>query len=139
MLLIPSNNILIQILSEIYTRFVWFLYANKHLPKTITWKITSSYRSPQKNRDVGGVINSAHLYGLALDVVFFENGAPVTFQRQTQILDKYIRPFWRGFALSEYDHAHLNLNRSVQQKIIIPAAIALGAGVIYWFLIRRKK
>ena len=31
--------------------------------------ITSSYRSPEKNKAVGGASNSMHLYGRAVDVV----------------------------------------------------------------------
>ena len=34
----------------------------------VPFVITSSYRSPSKNRRVGGAVNSMHLYGRAVDI-----------------------------------------------------------------------
>ncbi|MGU7780543.1 D-Ala-D-Ala carboxypeptidase family metallohydrolase [Burkholderia sp. PU8-34] len=39
--------------------------------------VTSGYRSPALNRAVGGVANSAHLSGLAVDFVCPKFGAPI--------------------------------------------------------------
>lgn len=39
--------------------------------------VTSGYRSPLVNRIVGGVVNSAHIFGRAVDFICPEFGAPI--------------------------------------------------------------
>jgi hypothetical protein len=69
-------------------------------------RITSGYRDPGKNEDVGGAANSAHLHGVAADVVIL--GGPLSPQD--------VAAAWReqtgGYALVEIDHVHLNLPRA---------------------------
>lgn len=39
----------------------------------IPFKISSGYRTPEHNRAVGGVANSAHLEGYAADIICFDS------------------------------------------------------------------
>jgi len=60
--------------------------------------VTSWYRSPQKNKKIGGVFNSRHLVGLAFDVVPVDKGSGELFKDL-------------GFskAINEGDHWHLEI------------------------------
>lgn len=51
---------------EFVERFLIYTF-NKY---NISLTITSGYRTPEENRKAGGVPNSAHLKGLAIDVAF---------------------------------------------------------------------
>jgi hypothetical protein len=69
------------------------------LAKTIpTGTVTSWWRGPKKNRDVGGVRNSAHLFGLAVDV------AP-----DTDLVYWAARRLPFRFVLREGTHIHMGL------------------------------
>lgn len=107
----PKNPITIKI-NEMLTRNFFEHWAEIYLPD-YGYIITSHYRDPQENRDVGGVSDSAHLYALALDIVLTKNGKPIPREKAKQIFDEVIQPKWEGFALWEGDHIHLNLDREI--------------------------
>lgn len=78
-------------------------------------KITSAYRSPSRNVDVGGVATSRHLDGLALDIVPVGEGrtsddwtGPVSYlhlvAHQTRLHHDYqVAPFYRTHVHIEID------------------------------------
>ena len=74
------------------------------------YRITSGFRTSAKNESVGGAKNSAHVHGLAWDVVF---KGPVP-------LD--VVPDWKtstgGYAENEGDHYHFNLPRAWGWRVI---------------------
>lgn len=65
------------------------------------YRITSTYRDPANNARVGGARNSAHLHGLAVDVVI----TPATLRR------RIVEAWPYGYAEDEGDHVHLNVSR----------------------------
>lgn len=71
--------------------------------------VNSDYRSPEKNREVGGAENSAHLTGRAADI------APLTGDPQKwmlllhEILGMWIDGLWPGLGLGIYKgHFHVD-------------------------------
>ena len=60
--------------------------------------ISSGWRSVRNNRNCGGVSNSRHLYGKAVD---FNLGLP-TIKKDYEIMDKY----WKGYVLFEGTWIH---------------------------------
>lgn len=58
-------------------------------------RITSWYRTPEKNREVGGARRSAHLLGWAADII------PVR-----EDVENMLRRFF-PFVLNEADHIHI--------------------------------
>ena len=98
----------------------------------ISARVTSGYRSPAKNEDVGGAQNSAHLHGLAVDIVpYLDGGAALSWND--------VAALWRaetgGVALVESDHIHLNLPRawgwSVIRSLALFAALAVVVVVVF--------
>lgn len=49
-------------------RAEWEEYCNQHGLGTPAIRVSSGYRSPELNKAVGGVKNSAHMYGYAADL-----------------------------------------------------------------------
>jgi len=96
--------------------------------------VTSDVRTAAHNESVGGVPNSAHLYGLAEDFqIRFKSGGAVLSQAQAKSLyDQVIRPNWPGFSEwesasgSEGYHIHVNLSREVSTYTGIASMAGLG-------------
>lgn len=65
-------------------------------------RITSQFRSPQKNRKVGGVQNSLHQLGLAWDISFRTPGVESAIRRIRAALPVRI--------IKEKDHYHIQLD-----------------------------
>lgn len=78
------------------------------------WRITSWYRDPQRNAEVGGVANSLHVAGLAMDIV--PEQAPSFLSRIFSPSDATgLISRWRSFGpifqgIQEGDHIHLELD-----------------------------
>lgn len=136
----PSKNPLVQKASVAFTLLFfnrWFL---ENVPNEYSYVKTSDYRSPEHNKSVGGVSNSAHLYGLAIDFYIVDkNGNFIGQAKQSEIFNKYIKPNWPGFALDEKDHIHINLDREIQGKIINYILLGLGGIALFLFSITFKK
>lgn len=136
---IPKNPITIFI-NETITKSFFESFAKKYLP-TFKPVVTSAFRTEEKNREVGGVPDSAHLYGLALDFYLTDpdTGQFIGQERQSQAFNQFIKPYWpeSGYALDEETHIHLNLDRKITQ-----ATSVLGMGAIaillYWFYRKLK-
>lgn len=58
--------------------------------------VTSWYRTPKRNKLVGGAIDSKHLLGLAVDVIFDNELPPAKFLRRLGLR-----------SLVEQDHIHI--------------------------------
>lgn len=127
--MIPSKNPIIIKATELFTDHYFKYWWEKHVNPIYKYKKTSGYRDPVHNKEVGGVDDSAHLYALALDfIITNENGQFVGQEKQSEIFNIYIKPFWPGFALDEKNHIHVNLDRELQKKIEKTLLIAGGAG-----------
>lgn len=94
-------------------------YISTYLPKKYSIIVTSGYRDPEKNREVGGATDSAHLYNLARDFVFTysDTGQVVPEPEALNIYNDYFRN-WNGYTLFEQPdrndktyHVHVNLPR----------------------------
>jgi len=84
------------------------------------YTITSADRTVAHNAEVGGVSDSAHIYGVGWDVT----GSPGTLQM--------IEQNWPGFVLKESDHLHVNMNRAFAWAILrwVLFAVALVLSVV---------
>ena len=70
----------------------------------VPFKITSGYRCPQWNKEVGGVLDSAHLKGLAADIAVKDN------YHRFQILNALIHiGFQRIGIYTNYIHCDIDL------------------------------
>lgn len=115
------------------TYFKWFV--KKYLP-AFKVVITSGYRAPDKNAEVGGVENSAHLHGLAYDIILQKpDGAAITRDQARKVFADFIAPNWGGYALWEDGagadgkktwHIHLNLSRRVTEYASIFGISVIG-------------
>lgn len=82
-------------------------------------QITSEYRTPEHNAEIGGASNSAHIHGLALDFVLWgSDGKILSASDGKQVFESIVKPHWPGF--SEYEitdkgvwHIHVNLSRAI--------------------------
>lgn len=72
------------------------------------YRITSGYRSPEKNRAVGGAPNSDHLRGEAFDVV-------VPGMSTSQVSARMKQAGAGGYMLDEHDHVHWSYDRGQAQ------------------------
>lgn len=126
----PANPLTAKINSTILGfYFDWFM--KKWLP-AFKPVITSGYRDPVHNKDVGGAENSAHLHGLAYDFVLeYQNGQAVPKSHAKVIFDEFVKPNWPGFALWEETpegvwHIHVNLSRQITEYAAIAGVAAMG-------------
>ena len=123
--------------------FQWF--AEKYLP-TFRPEIISRYRSPEKNKEVGGLPDSAHQYGLALDFVLVhpDTGQYLPAAQLEKICHEFVIPNWEGFALYEKPktgttgHIHVNLDRDLTKYTWIAGA-GLAAIAAAWGIQKIKK
>jgi len=111
--MIPKNPVTLAIngfLMDNYLRD----FAEKNLP-AYGYEITSAYRDEEKNREVGGVENSAHLYNLARDIVLTKNGIALNSAQLKQVYDQFIKPSWEGYSKLYHSHIHLNMDRELSE------------------------
>ena len=92
---------------------------------------TSQYRTPAQNIKAGGVEDSAHQYGLAIDFMILEKGPVEKFvgkETQSKLFNDFILPAWEGYALDEKTHIHVNLDRSISKYTMWMGLGTLAAG-----------
>ena len=82
-------------------RAEWAEYCERHDLGTPAIRITSGYRSPELNKAVGGVKNSAHIMGYAADL------QPVNGKQ-----DEFERFFATEFSLMGYAYDQIIIERS---------------------------
>jgi len=76
------------------------------------YQITSLGRTPERNKAVGGVENSAHLHNLAVDFVL-----PGLTRAQVKEVFEVFKKRWPGYSINEGDHIHANLPRTVSRYV----------------------
>lgn len=80
--------------------------------------ITSGYRSPSVNKKVGGVSNSLHLHGLAIDFICVTRLGDVPL-KCSNVKEKLISAFNKDFEndlftlIYEKNHFHLQFKRTI--------------------------
>ena len=94
-------------------------------------RVTSMKRSPERNRRVGGVANSYHLSGRAIDIA-----------RKAGVSHSQIASALRsaGYhlieSLDEGDHSHFAFGSGLGRRLQNAAAIAAGSGeVTTWHMV----
>ena len=127
----PSFPLTIRI-NETITNFVLERWAKKNLPAYEVVK-TSGYRTPEHNTELGGASNSAHLHGLAFDIVLKQGGQVIPQVIAQKVFNDFVKGSWPGFALFEPDkpapgrwHYHLNLSRAITPVSGLIGVTALG-------------
>jgi uncharacterized protein YcbK (DUF882 family) len=73
------------------------------LADTFPLSVTSWIRSPKRNAQVGGSVNSQHLVGLAVDIIFNDEINIANFELAARDLDLHV--------LVEDDHLHVQQPR----------------------------
>jgi hypothetical protein len=128
---VPSNPLTIK-LNLVVLGFVFDWFAKKFLP-AFKPVITSEYRTPDHNSEVGGAVDSAHVYGLARDFVLqYPNGEPVPEIQAKSVFDAYVAPNWPGFSewapssAAQGYHIHVNLAREVSVYAGIAGIALIG-------------
>lgn len=129
---VPVNPLTLQINLTVL-RFVASQFLAKWMP-TMEAVVTSELRSADHNESVGGVPDSAHLYGLAQDfqLRYKANKALVPEAQAKQIFTSVIAPNWPGFAewegssTGEGYHIHWNLSRDISTYAGIMAIAGVG-------------
>lgn len=89
----------------------WFVDRLRELQKVNPFSVTSWWRTPRHNAEVGGKINSLHLEGLGVDCVLEPGRSKYVFLRDAQILGLH--------GLVEGDHVHVQARaRGVPGKAV---------------------
>lgn len=84
---------LVTVIAIISVGYIYYAYIRYYLKLNVT----SWWRSPKKNQDVGGVSNSLHMIGLAWDVT------PVTDENFASLRNAGLR------VIDEGDHLHAQI------------------------------
>lgn len=146
--LAPSKNpITIRMNEWLFEKYLTH-FMDRYLPNYI-WRKTSGTRDAQTNRDVGGVEDSAHLYGLAQDgnLINRNTGEIVDEATGRKIFNEYFEPYWEGYA--EFSpgrpdkrwHVHLHIDREINHVTKwagIGVAAVAGALIIKKFIQPKK-
>ena len=82
-------------------KFIDFVIAALMLRGLFPFSVTSWIRSEKRNKEVGGVVNSYHLFGLAVDVVLDNPADKGRFIKAAQQLGLD--------AIDEGDHVHVEV------------------------------
>ncbi len=131
----PTNPVTLKINGWVMD---WYFnyFIKKYLP-AYTVVVTSTYRDPAHNADIGGVGNSAHLHNLAKDYVLQDaNGAFLPASKAKEVFASFILPYWQGFTQFEAAtskqgyHIHANLSRHVTTYAGVLAVG--GTGLVAW-------
>jgi len=85
----------------------------------VPFHITSDFRTPEKNKKVGGIENSLHLYGKAVDFVLGSTGGIVTWDFVSAVM-AVSHQHGLGFELILYkSHIHLGLRGSAAPSKLV--------------------
>lgn len=132
----PSLPLTVKI-NQAVLDFVYQKWVKKNLP-AYEVVITSSYRSPEHNEKVGGAKNSAHVHGLAYDIILKQGGVKMPIPMAKSIYEKFVKDTWPGYSEFEIEsgvwHIHLNLTREITTYAGLTGGVALGA--LAWKIIK---
>lgn len=142
--ILPPVNPLTLKLNLTIMRFVSKQFAAKWLPN-FDLVVTSDIRTAAHNKSVGGAANSAHVHGLAEDVVLRNRstGKLLTESEAREVYNAYIAPNWPGYSEFEKSsggegyHIHWNLSREVSTYSGLVAMA--GIGVIGFALLNKMQ
>jgi len=104
--------------------FDWF--TKKHIPIGYTWITTSEHRTAEKNKQIGGAANSAHVHHLAKDFVIKKDGTTLQGRDLENFWAKYFKNKWSGYTYASDKHIHVNLSRRIGQGANILAYSVVG-------------
>lgn len=129
----PKSPLVLALNGQI-TKRVFAFWMNSFL-HGYTARVTSTYRDPSHNDEVGGKSNSAHVHNLAIDFVLYDAKGKALTEAQARNVFSKAAQYWPGYALFEPAdnrqgyHIHLNLNRTVSIVARIGIAMAF-TGVV---------
>lgn len=125
--IMPPTFPLTARINQAITDFYFDAFAAKYLSGYDVRK-TSGLREADHNQDVGGVPNSAHLHGLAVDFQLWRNGVRVPLSEEAQVFNQVIKPNWNGYAQNEPEknHVHVNLSRQITVSTEITTLAVFG-------------
>lgn len=95
------------------TDFYFDYFMKKHFPAGYAYTVTSGHRSAEKNTEVGGAANSAHLHNLARDFVVTKGGKLLNQTEYQTFYKNYIKDSWNGYSYTSGKHIHVNLSRKI--------------------------
>ncbi len=116
----PSKNpITIKINEWIFEKYLTH-FMERYLP-SYTFRQTSGYRTRVENEAVGGVEDSAHLYGLAADGNLINKASGDIIDEATgkKLFNEYFLPYWEGVAIfspgtsKKRWHIHVHIDREL--------------------------
>lgn len=132
---IPTGPITIA-LNGFYIDTLLNGFVKQYLP-AYEIEITSGYRTPQKNADVGGAEYSAHLYNLARDFVLKDkSGKYVDSLKLKAIYEQFIKPNWPGYSYyappktGVTGWVHVNADRGITEKTKMAEFAVTGISVL---------
>lgn len=114
-------------INQAITDFYFDAFAAKYLAAYDVRK-TSGLREAGHNEDVGGVPNSAHLHGLAVDFQLWRDGKRLSRSEEAAVFDQVVKPNWNGYAQNEPEknHIHVNLSRQITVSTEITTLAIFG-------------
>jgi hypothetical protein len=128
----PKNPLTVKLNQFIFRTFREIFW-RQFLP-TLDPIITSAYRTMERNTQVGGAVNSAHVHGLAEDWQMRQkNGVTLPEAQAKAIFEKLIKPNWPGYAYWEPSspgegyHVHAQLSREITTYAGLISMAGIGA------------
>jgi hypothetical protein len=123
------------------TDFYFDYFMKKHFPPGYAFIITSGHRTKEKNKEVGGAANSAHMHNLARDFVVTKDGKALNQTEYQNFYKNYIQDSWNGYSYTSGKHIHVNLSRKIGIAANLLAFSVFGILGVNMFskLTKRKK
>lgn len=114
----PPGFPLIAKINQAITDYYFDHFVEKYLaPLGLSVRVTGKLRDVDRNAEVGGAENSAHLHGLAIDFQLLRAGKPLTPADTAQVFRDVIKPNFPGYAVDETpigkNHIHVNYTRLI--------------------------
>lgn len=104
--------------------FNWFMSGK--IPPGYSWVISSDYRDPIKNKEVGGAANSSHLHNLGRDFIVLKDGVKLGASQLKDFYTEYIDNKWNGYSYVSDKHIHVNLSRRINTASNVLAISVIG-------------